>query len=86
MCRDRGGAGAALALCLFVGVREDLEDEVTSAASHPGLTQVSAYVGEVLEIEVPVPVVGGGDPGRPLAHPVEARPGIETQQADRGEQ
>src|SRR5690606_2498647 len=64
-----GGARSSLALCFFVGMGEHLEDEMAAATRSFGSAQSFADLGEVLDVEIDAPVVGGDCPGRSLAHP-----------------
>lgn len=63
-----GATGAALTLRFVVGIGEDLEDQMPTAARNSGSLEPLSNGRKVVDVDVPGPVVGRGPPRRSLAH------------------
>lgn len=63
-----GATGAALTLRFVVGIGEDLEDQMPTAARGSGSLEPLSNGRKVVDVDVPGPVVGRGPPRRSLTH------------------
>lgn len=61
MC-DHGGAHPAQALGFFIGVGQNLQDEVAETASNLALAETGTCLSQMFEVQILAPLVRGGLP------------------------